>query len=177
MTDINAMIRRSCNHCATRVLEAVGRDWLLELLQAEPYRFYDPEHGGGLWVGKDYARQGAFQREPLQGLSHAATPWQVARWYYHLIGGRLASPEQTQLMLSALIDPAISHKFVKGLQGRKTDAVYRKSGTWRDYHADSMLVTTGSTSFILVGLAQDPNGGRWLEQIARRVYDRVTAMN
>lgn len=175
LTDINAMIRQSCNQCATRVLEAVGRDWLLELLQSDPYLFYDPEVGGGLWVGKDYARQGAFQREPLQGLSHAATAWQVARWYFLLHGGHLAGPEQTKLMLNALKDPAINHKFIKGLQGREVDVVYRKSGTWRNYHSDSLLLTLDSTSFVLVALANDPKGGRWLEQIAAAVYDQLLA--
>ncbi len=171
--DITAMIRHSCNACATRILEAIGREWLLELLQADPYRFYEREHGGGLWVGKDYAREGAFQRDPLQGLSHAATPWQVARWYYLLVNGRLASREQTELMLDVLSDPAISHKFVGGLEGRPTDEIYRKSGTWRQYHSDSMLLTAGSASFILVAMADDARGGQWLEKIAGRLYDRL----
>lgn len=173
--DMVAMIRRSCNACATRVLEAIGREWLLELLQAEPYRFYDYDKGGGLWVGKDYARDGAFRRDPLQGLSHAATPWQVARWYYLLINGRLASREQTELMLEVLSDPAISHKFVGGLEGRPTDELYRKSGTWMQYHSDSMLLTAGSASFILVAMANDASGGQWLEKIAARVYDRLVS--
>lgn len=173
--DMVAMIRSSCNSCATRVLEQVGREWLLELLQAEPYRFYAREAGGGLWVGKDYARAGAFQREPLEGLSHAATPWQVARWYYLLVNGELASEEQTALMLECLSDPAISHKFVRGLTGRETTELYRKSGTWRHYHADSVLVSAETASYILVALAADERGGRWLAQIARRVHDRLAA--
>lgn len=172
MTDINAMIRQSCNRCATRVLEAVGREWLL---QSEPHRFYDPEIGGGLWVGKDYARQGAFQRDPLLGLSHAATAWQASRWYLLLKGDHLASQEQTELMLNALTDPAINHKFINGLEDRPVDVVYRKSCTWRNYHADSLLLTVGSRSLILVALANDPAAGRWLEQIAGRTYDQVMA--
>jgi beta-lactamase class A len=171
--DMVAMIRSSCNSCATRVLEQVGREWLLELLQSDPYRFYDRGAGGGLWVGKDYARAGAFQREPLEGLSHAATPWQVARWYYLLVNGKLASEEQTSLMLECLSDPAISHKFVRGLTGRETSELYRKSGTWRQYHADSVLVSAETASYILVALAADERGGRWLAQIARRVHDRL----
>ncbi len=171
--DMVAMIRRSCNGCATRVLEQVGREWLLELLQSDPYRFYDRDAGGGLWVGKDYARAGAYQREPLAGLSHAATPWQVARWYYLLANGRLASDEQTALMLECLSDPAIPHKFVRGLAGRETTELYRKSGTWRHYHADSVLVSAEAASYILVALAADQRGGRWLAQIARAVHDRL----
>ena len=171
--DMVAMINRSCNRCATRVLERVGREWLLQLLQSDPYRFYDRERGGGLWVGKDYARQGAFRREPLKGLSHAATAWQVARWYYLLVNGALASPEQTELMLECLSNPAIKHKFVKGLAGGDKVEMYRKSGTWRNYHSDSALVVAASTSYILVALAEDSRGGRWLERLSRRVHDRL----
>jgi beta-lactamase class A len=171
--DMVRMIRRSCNDCATRVLAKVGRQWLLDLLQSDPYRFYNPERGGGLWVGKDYARKGAFQREPMQGLSHAATPWQVARWFYLLNRGLLASPEQTDLMLECLSDPAIQHKFVKGLADQPDAELYRKSGTWSQYHADSMLVKDGPTSYILVALAADRRGGRWLEDIARRLHKRL----
>jgi beta-lactamase class A len=171
--DMVAMIRRSCNNCATRVLAKVGRQWLLELLQSDPYRFYNPERGGGLWVGKDYARKGAFQRDPLKGLSHAATPWQVARWFYLLDRGLLASPEQTELMLECLSDPAIQHKFVKGLADHPDLKLYRKSGTWRQYHADSILVKDGSLSYILVALAADRRGGRWLENIARSLHERL----
>lgn len=172
-SDLAAMIRRSCNPCATRVMEKIGRSWLLDLLQSEPYRFYDRERGGGLWVGKDYARDGAFQRDPLNGLSHAATAWQVARWYYLLVNGELASPERTALMLDCLSNPAIAHKFVKGLGQMERTGLYRKSGTWRNYHSDSMLVTTEATSYILVALAADSNGGRWLESLSREVHDSV----
>jgi beta-lactamase class A len=173
--DMIAMIRESCNLCATRVLGLIGRSWLLELLQSGPYRFYDPDTGGGLWVGKDYARANAFRRDPMKGLSHAATVWQAARWYYLLVNGELASPEQTDLMLEALSNPAISHKFVKGLSGRKTKAVYRKSGTWRDYHADSAYIELGRRSYILVAMAKDPRGGRWMESLVKRVHDHVTS--
>lgn len=172
-TDLVAMIRNSCNGCATRVLETVGREWLLELLQRDPYRFYDASRGGGIWVGKDYARKGAFRRDPLQGLSHAATAWQVARWYYLLINGELASPEATKLMLECLSKPAISHKFVMGLSDRDTTELYRKSGTWREYHSDSALVRTRSVSYILVALAAKRDAARWLEELAGEVHDRV----
>ncbi len=171
--DLVAMIRHSCNDCATRVLETVGRSWLLTLLQTDPYRFYDRSRGGGLWVGKDYARNGAFRRDPLKGLSHAATPWQVARWYYLLINGELASPERTELMLECLSNPAIAHKFVKGLADQDTTALYRKSGTWRNYHSDSILVRTESVSYILVALTSDRRGGRWLEKLAIVLHGRL----
>ncbi len=173
--DVIAMIRNSCNPCATRMLDAVGRDWLLEVLQAEPFRFYDPEKGGGLWVGKAYARGKAYQRDPLHGLSHGATAWQVARWYYLLINGELASPVSTGMMLEALSEPAIRHKFVSGLGDREVTQILRKSGTWRHYHADSALVTAGDSQYILVGMAEDPAGGQWMEALAAAAHDRIAA--
>ncbi len=175
-TNMDAMIRKSCNACSNRVLTIIGRQWLLELLQEEPYRFYERDKTGGLWVGKDFARSGAFRRDPLKGLSHAATAWQVARWYYLLNRGALASPERTKLMLDTLSNSSINHKFVKGLSRRKISAVYRKSGTWRNYHADSALVVSESASYILVALATDSRGGRWLERLAERIHDRMTAL-
>ncbi len=169
--DMIDMIRRSCNDCATRVLAKVGRRWLIDLLQADPWRFYDPQHGGGLWVGKDYARSRAYRRDPVHGLSHGATAWQVARWYYLLINGQLASEENTALMLEALSNPALNHKLVKGLKTRDTEEIYRKSGTWKDFHSDSVMVVAGGTRYILVVLARDQRGARWLEELAPRLHD------
>lgn len=171
--DLVAMIRRSCNPCANRVLDRVGRDWLLDLLTDGPYPLYDPDQGGGLWVGKDYAKRPAHQREPLQGLSHAATAWQAARFYYLLIRGELASPERTELMLEALSSPAIAHKFVAGLEGKDVERIYRKSGTWRRHHSDSVLVVAEHGSYILVALANDGQGGDWLTRLATEVHDRL----
>ncbi|MEA1889581.1 MAG: hypothetical protein U9N50_07380 [Pseudomonadota bacterium] len=58
--DLTDMIRFSSNAAATRVLDRVGREELLEIIQSFKFRLYDPEHGGGLWVGKDYAKKGVF---------------------------------------------------------------------------------------------------------------------
>ena len=63
--DINDMIRASCNACATRVLEQVGRQELLETLRSPGLRFYDEEGAGGLWVGKDYGPGPPCQRGVL----------------------------------------------------------------------------------------------------------------
>ena len=174
--DLVAMIRTSCNPCTNRVLDRIGRDWLLEQLQQGDTPFYDPELGGGLWVGKDFARRPAFERDPLGCVSHAATAWQAARFYFELFRGDLASPEVTDLMLEALSEPGINHKFVAGLEG--VDArLYRKSGTWRNHHADSVLVDAERGRYILVALARDPAGGAWLESLARALHEPVLALD
>lgn len=168
--DMNDMIRYSCNECATRVLGQVGREELLDILRSPELHFYDEDSTGGLWVGKDYGPGAAYQRDPLEGLSHGATAFQAARFYYKLYTRTLVSPAQSQLMLDALVDPGVSHKFVKGLEGLNGAKIYRKSGTWKTYHADSALVTYYGHAYIMVALANHPNGALWLEKLARPLH-------
>ncbi len=171
--DMAAMIRVSSNPAATRVLDQVGRDYLADLLMSDRYRLYDRDMGGGLWVGKPYGPEPAFRREPLQQLSHAATTFQVARFYYLLETGRLVSPQASREMKEILAHPGIRHKFVKGLYQRFPDAeIYRKSGTWRDYHSDSAIVKHDGKHYIVVALSHDPRGGEWLERLVLSV-DRL----
>jgi beta-lactamase class A len=174
--DIHDMIRYSCNECSNRVLDRVGAEQLLDILQAPQFGFYDPEHGGGLWLGKPYGPAPAYHRDPLANLSHAATTFQVARFYCGLRQGELVSPEQTRLMLDAMSEPGIRHKFVKGLSGHDDLRLYRKSGTWRDFHADSALVETGEQAYVMVGLAHSKRGSRWLERLAEPLHEIATAV-
>ena len=171
--DMVDMIRVSCNDCATRVLEQVGREELIDLLQAPEYAFYDPNGEGGLWVGKDYAPTQAYHRDPLHGLSHGATAFQVARFYYRLETGTLVGPDHSRLMLEALSRPGIDHKFVKGLRGIPGIRLFRKSGTWKNFHADSALVHVKDQTYIMVGLANNGNGDRWLTQLASPLNELV----
>jgi len=175
--DLIDMIRVSCNDCATRVLEQVGREKLIELLEAPEYAFYDANGEGGLWVGKDYGPAQAYHRDPLFGLSHGATAFQVARFYFRLQNGTLVGPKYTDLMLEALSQPGIEHKFVKGLKGIPGIEILRKSGTWRDFHADSALVHYRGETYIMVGLAHNEQGGQWLTQLASPLNDLVRAQS
>jgi beta-lactamase class A len=171
--DIESMIRVSSNEAATRVLHWVGPDYLLELLQSPQVRLYDPAHNGGLWVGKDYGGAPAYERDPLHHLSHGATAMQVARFFFMLETEQLGNGEYSERMKEALGHPGISHKFVKGLASRPDAVIYRKSGTWGQFHADGALVEAGSRRFIIVGLAADPQGGEWLASMAAPLYDLV----
>ena len=175
--DMHAMIRQSCNACATSVLEQVGRKELLKVLQSPEYNFYDQNGDGGLWVGKDYGPGTAYQRDPLSGLSHGATAFQAARFYYELHTGNLVSPEQTKMMLDMLSRPGIKHKFVKGLQAYPHLEVFRKSGSWKTYHADSALVRGDGIAYIIVGLANNPNGSAWLEKLAGPLHELAVSHN
>jgi beta-lactamase class A len=171
--DVVQMIRYSANDSATRVLDWVGRERLLDLLQSPTLRLYDPARNGGLWVGKDYAAGPAFRRDPLHGISHGATAMQVVRLFYLLEAGQLLDPEHTRGMKAALAKPGITHKFVKGLTSRPEARIYRKSGTWKQFHADGALVESGGRRLIMVGLASDPRGGQWLVDLATPLHDLV----
>lgn len=160
------MIRNSSNHAATEILNRVGKAYLAALLQSPRYRLYDPERNGGLWVGKEYSKSGTWKRDPLHNLSHGATALQVARFYYLLQTGRLVSPELSRQMKTILGNPAIEHKFVKGLKSVHPESrIYRKSGTWRQYHSDSAIIEHDGRRYIAVALAKSPRGGKWLTDL------------
>lgn len=175
--DIDNMIRYSCNACATKVLEQVGRKELIDILQSPRYHFYDKNGDGGLWVGKDYGPAAAYRRDPVSGLSHGATAFQAARFYYKLQNGTLVSPQQTQLMMEALSNPGIKHKFVKGLKNYPGLQLFRKSGSWRDFHADSALVRDKGLAYIMVALTHNPKGSAWLEKLAAPLHELAVSYN
>jgi beta-lactamase class A len=169
------MIRRSSNEDASRVLGWVGGERLLEILQSDRYKFYDAAGAGGLWVGKSYGKEAAYRRDPIRNLSHGATAFQVARLYYLLASGALFSPRLNALMKETLSNPGIHHKFVKGLDSRPGVRIYRKSGTWKDFHADSALVESGQHRYVIVGLAEHSRGGDWLVRLAAPLHDLVVS--
>ena len=172
--DMNQMIRRSSNVAATRTLDAVGRNRLLEILQSPKYGLYDPKRSGGLWVGKGYSSASAYKRDPLKNLSHAATSMQAARFYYLLETNQLVSADLTEKMKQVLVNPGIAHKFVKGLKSVPELALYRKSGSWKQYHADSVMVEANGHKYVMVGLAQSKDGDQWLEQLALPLHNMIT---
>jgi len=160
------MIRNSSNTAATEMLNRVGMAYTAGVLQSPRYHLYSPEYNGGLWVGKEYGKGSAWKRDPLHHLSHGATALQVARFYYLLDTGRLVSPQASREMKAILGDTAIHHKFVKGLEEARPGArIYRKSGTWRSWHADSAIVERDGHRYIAVALAHDPRGGDWLRRL------------
>jgi len=161
------MIQSSSNKEATKLYELVGPARIEEILRSDRYRLYDEKTGGGLWVGKPYAKQSAWKRDPLSNLSHGASGIQVARFYYMLERGELADPKYRDEMKSILADSSINHKFVEGMKDhRPTAKMFRKSGTWRDYHSDSALIErSDGRKYIAVSLAQSANGSALLKQI------------
>jgi beta-lactamase class A len=166
LEELKLMIRHSSNRAATEVLNRVGKAYLADLLQSPRYRLYDTERNGGLWVGKEYAKAGAWQRDPLHNISHGATAYQVARFYFLLETGQLVSPKLSRQMKFIMADPAIEHKFVRGLrQLHPHSRIYRKSGTWGVYHADSGIIEHDGRRYIAVALARSQEGERWLSEL------------
>lgn len=168
------MIRYSSNQAATKMYHRVGEARLAEILQSDRYKLYDRDENGGLWVGKEYGRAKAWKRDPLHNLSHGATAMQTARFYYLLETGRLVSEPLASKMKEILSNPAIHHKFVKGLENDRPGAkIYRKSGSWRTWHADSAIVESGGHKFIVVALAKHRNGGKWLQKMIVPLHDLI----
>jgi len=173
--DLTQMIRVSSNVSATKVIDALGGlDAVNTVLKNPRYQLYDETNGGGLWVGKRFAKTGARIGDPMKDISHAASSYQVSRFYYLLATGRLVSPEASKDMLDILCQPGIEHKFVASLSRLVNPRrIFRKSGSWRNYHSDSVLVwDDDGRRYILVGLVVSPEGGKILKNLVP-VAERV----
>jgi beta-lactamase class A len=105
------------------------------------------------------------------GMSHGASVTQVCRFYYLLVLGKLVSRDRSKQMLDMLENPGIHHKFVNTLDRIVPDAkLYRKSGTWQQWHSDSVLVVGPHwRRYILTAIIEDPGG----EQILRDLVPAV----
>jgi beta-lactamase class A len=127
-----------------------------------------------LWVGKPYGKYPAWKRDPLHNFSHGATTLQTARFYYLLETGRLVSKKRSQQMKQIMANPGTNHKFVKSLKKyRPGSKIYRKSGTWRTYHADSAIIERAGKTYIAVVLAQSRHGGNWIKRLIIHLDDMV----
>ena len=170
--DMRLMISKSNNAASTRMIDRVGYDKIESVMTDPNYDFYDEETGGGLWVGKRYGGGGDTNREPLKQLSHAASVTQVCRYYYLLAYGKLVNENRSKQMLDIFENPELHHKFVNTLDKIAPEArLFRKSGSWKNFHSDSVLVwgKDPNRRYILVALIDDPRG----EQIIRDLVQPV----
>jgi len=168
--DMRLMIARSDNAATTRMIERIGLDHISQVLRDPCYDLYNPSCGGGLWVGKPYGKGGVRKGDPMKNLSHAATVAQVCKYYYKLAFGQLVSVERSRQMLDMLVDPELHHKFVNVLDRVAPNAqVFRKSGTWQNWHADSALVWDKTRRYIVVALAEDAGGESIMRDLMLRI--------
>ncbi|MCU0248102.1 MAG: class A beta-lactamase-related serine hydrolase [Bryobacter sp.] len=171
---LHNIARHSSNSDASKVVRLIGFDTIANTLTSERYRLYDPQLNGGLWVGKAYGGPSDYwRRDPLHNLSHGATSLQSARFFTLLAQGELAGPELCQELKAALARPGINHKFVKGLAHVPGAVIYRKSGTWRNWHSDAALVEFGGKRYVAVALTEDPNGGKILERLIGGLHEII----
>ncbi|NNF35696.1 MAG: hypothetical protein HKN68_16430, partial [Saprospiraceae bacterium] len=164
-------IRVSNNASSSALIDLLGYDRISRTLKDKRYQLYDLKKQGGLWVGKRYGKGGKRNPDPLKGLSHAASAFQVSRFYYMLAYGKLINCERTEQMLEYLYDPHLHHKFVNSFDKLVPEAnLYRKSGTWRNYHSDSVMVIGNEwRSYILVALVEDPGGEKIMRELVYEV--------
>ncbi|MFT5167536.1 MAG: beta-lactamase class A [Saprospiraceae bacterium] len=170
--DMFLMINKSNNQASTRMIDRLGFEKIEEVLTDPKYALYDKEYGGGLWVGKRYAGKGKKYPDPLQGLSHAASATQVSRFYYMMLNGMLVNEDRSKQMMSIMSDPGLHHKFVNTLDRIAPDAkLYRKSGSWSNFHSDSVMVLGPERRYILVALAEDAEGEKTMRNLVKSVEE------
>jgi beta-lactamase class A len=168
------MVRKSSNPDASAVLRKIGIERLAEILQSEEHgKLYDPEHGGGLWVGRPYDKSPAWRTDPANGLTHGASAMQVARFYYGWLNGNLVDAEYRPLFSEIFGNPGLKHNFVKGIGEREGVRLYRKSGTWQNTRADSGVVERDDLTYIAVGIYSVPEGTDALVQGMQRIDDSM----
>ncbi len=176
--DMRLMIAKSDNNASTRIIDLLGFEKIESVLTDSNYLLYNEELGGGLWVGKRYAKPGKRYPDPLHGISHAATVTQVCRFYYMLVYGKLVSFEKSKEMLGIMEDPEIHHKFVNSLEKIAPKAkLFRKSGSWKNFHSDSILVWGPNHKYILVALVEDADGEKLMRQLVYKIEDILKASN
>jgi len=174
---MEGMIRRSDNALSSELIQLVGFQSIAQALRDPRHQLYDPSRKGGLWVGRGYGNGvGLWRRDPIANQSHGATARQTARFLVMMDRGLLVSPWASSEMKSILGEPAIHHKFVKGLDESHPEArVYRKSGTWKQWHADAALVERAGHKYVAVALLDSPTqaGGSILSSLIVRLDDAV----
>lgn len=170
--DMRLMIAKSNNAATTRMIDRIGFERIERTMTDPELKLYDPEFGGGLWVGKRYAAGGRRYPDPMKGISHAATTEQICRYFYLLANDELISPESSAKMRSYLVDPELHHKFVNTLDRVAPMAkVYRKSGSWSTFHADVALVQGPERNYIITALVDDPKGEQICRELAQVLDD------
>ncbi len=168
MQDMHDMIRYSNNAAATRMIDRLGGLRRVDAALGQSREGFYDSRAGGIWVGKRYASEGGRDADPLRGMVHTATVEQVCRFYYLLATRQVINEKRSEQMLAALAQPGLYHKFIYTLGSHyPLNRLYRKSGTWKQWHADSVLVwgEQASKRYILVALVEDPNGGAILRAL------------
>ena len=169
------MIRKSSNREASELIKLVGFEAIAKTLQDPRYQLYGESRNGGLWVGKDYGGDlGRWKRDPMHAISHGATARQAARFFVMLDRQMLVSSWASTEMKDILSRPEVKHKFVLGLSSKPRTRIFRKSGTWREWHSDAALIERDGKKYVAVALMESAKKGV-LARLIVRLDDLVTA--
>lgn len=177
--EMRLMISKSDNDATTAMIDRLGYQKIESVMRDPKYKFYDENQGGGLWVGKRYASGGETNREPLKNLSHAATIEQVCKFYYMLVNGALVNKVRSAQMLDIMGTPELHHKFVNVIEQIAPQAqLFRKSGSWENFHSDSILVweKDSKRKYILVALVDDAAGEAIIRSLVKPI-EKVLKIN
>ncbi len=167
--ELHAVIKESNNKMAATYSRIVGLDYIQELLQSPAYRFYDKEHGGGLWCGKHYGIDSPRTGDPLEDRSHAATVRQCLRYFLLMEQNRLGGPQVSRCLREIFAAPwAEFHddNFVAGLKHSGLNLI-RKNGLWEDWHLDAARIELPDRPLLLAGMVRHPRGPAYLARMAR----------
>ncbi len=173
--ELGLMIKASDNEMAAKFSSEIGLKEIQRILN--DYGFYDPRHGGGIWVGKHYGQSSERYGDPVGDNSHAATVRQLLRFFLLLEQRKLISPAASDTMREIFLSPNIPHdqiKFVQGLAGENV-AIIRKWGSWENWLHDAALVTGPRHHYILVALTHHPAGDQYLVELARLVHNLLSS--
>jgi hypothetical protein len=177
--ELQLMIKRSSNELAAKYSQLVGLDKIQEWLTSERYRFYDAEHGGGLWCGKHYGHPEPRIGDPVGDFSHAATVRQCLRYYLLLEQGRLVSAAASARLKQIFAAPLLEFHndgFVRGLNGRPV-TILRKDGLWEDWHLDTARVQHDDQLYLMAGMVHHPRGEEYLARMAAAVDEVIVSSN
>ena len=165
--DLIEMIRRSDNLAASQMIGRIGLRKIEALASDRRYRFYDPQKGGGIWLGGTYS---SWRREEsrtqdgfvLHGHGLPALPV--------LLPAGLRPAHQPGALAPNAENPGVSRSSRQVCLGagenRAPGRLYRKSGEVRGFHADSVLVwDSGWRRYILVSMIEDDRGEQILKEL------------
>jgi len=114
--ELGLRIKASNNEMAAKFSRGLGLKQIQAVLNSS--HFYHTNHGGGIWIGKQYGGGGERYGDPIGNNSHAATVRQLIRFFLILEQGKLVSPAASKTMREIFESPEIPHddiKFVRGL--------------------------------------------------------------
>jgi beta-lactamase class A len=169
--ELGLMIRISSNEMAAKYSHIIGLKKIQEILNADG--FYDPAHGGGIWVGKHYGKGTERYPDPLTNNVHAVDVRQLLRFYLMMDQGKLVSPNASARMREIFLLPSIpldDFKFTKGLKGRGL-TIMRKSGTWEESLHDTAEIAGPGRRYVLIALTENLKGDDYLQALAPLVDD------